>query len=113
MDMIKCEYFTTIPVPRVCDHINDERALLATFFKGMEPPMRCPIKPGIYRFENSTIDLNFFTTFPLEGYRWQSRLRLYTREGSAKKEVYCLDMHCTVKWFRNSTKEIGLGDSCV
>lgn len=102
MNMKTCEPFNTIALSRICTYINDENGMLASFFRTMEPNLRCPIRPGLYRFVNSTMNLKFFTAFPIEGYRWQASLKLYSKEKGIKRELYCLSGHASMKWVRKA-----------
>lgn len=99
MDMKTCELFNKINLSNICRYINDEKGLWASFFKSLEPDLRCPIKPGVYKFENSIIDLSFFTNFPLEGYRWQASLKLYSKT-QPKKELFCLSTQNSMRWVK-------------
>ncbi|XP_065088221.1 uncharacterized protein LOC135709761 [Ochlerotatus camptorhynchus] len=99
MDMKTCELFNKVTLPNVCRYINDDKGLWASFFKSMEPDLRCPIKPGVYKFENSIADLSFFVTFPLEGYRWQTSVKLYSKNQS-KKELFCLSSQSSMRWVK-------------
>ncbi|EDS34760.1 conserved hypothetical protein [Culex quinquefasciatus] len=102
MNMKTCEPFNTIALSRICTYINDENGMLASFFRTMEPNLRCPIRPGLYRFVNSTMNLKFFTAFPIEGYRWQASLKLYSKEKGVKRELYCLSGHASMKWVKKA-----------
>ncbi|XP_001857716.2 uncharacterized protein LOC6043225 [Culex quinquefasciatus] len=99
LDMKSCQHFETITLSRICTYINDENGLLASFFKGIKPTPHCPIKPGLYTFENCAMNLKFFTTFPIEGYRWQTHHKLALKGKTSKKDLYCLAGDCSVGWY--------------
>ncbi|KXJ74434.1 hypothetical protein RP20_CCG013702 [Aedes albopictus] len=89
LDMKTCEEFNKLTFTNLCRHVNDEKGLVSKFFKGMEPAVRCPIKPGIYKFKNAVFDLSFTIPLPMEGFHWQANLRLYSRI-RPKKELLCV-----------------------
>ncbi|XP_058449308.1 uncharacterized protein LOC131429273 [Malaya genurostris] len=99
LNMRTCETFNKLTLTRICSYINDDKGIFASFLKSLEPDFRCPIKPGVYFFKNSTIDLSIFTMFPLEGYRWQSSIKLISKSAS-KKEIYCLNSQASMIWVR-------------
>ncbi|XP_021697711.1 uncharacterized protein LOC110675940 [Aedes aegypti] len=99
MDMKSCELFNKLTLTNICRYINDESGILAPFFRSIEPNIQCPIKPGFYQFKKSIIDLTFFLKFPLEGYRWQSSMKLYSRS-KPKKELYCLSEQVSMRWVK-------------
>ncbi|EDS44301.1 conserved hypothetical protein [Culex quinquefasciatus] len=101
LDMKTCEPFNKIALGGVCATINDANGMLAPFFAGLEPKFRCPIEPGVYRFRNAVVDLRFFTTFPLEGYRWQAKLKLYSKTKN-RRELFCLAELVSMKWVRKA-----------
>uniref|UniRef100_A0A8D8DWM7 (northern house mosquito) hypothetical protein n=1 Tax=Culex pipiens TaxID=7175 RepID=A0A8D8DWM7_CULPI len=99
--MKTCEPFNKIALGGVCATINDANGMLAPFFAGLEPKFRCPIEPGVYQFRNAEVDLRFFTTFPLEGYRWQAKLKLYSKTKN-RRELFCLAELVSMKWVRKA-----------
>ncbi|XP_053692039.1 uncharacterized protein LOC128740520 [Sabethes cyaneus] len=101
LDMKTCEPFNKFTLPRICTYVNDENGVFASFFNSLEPNFHCPLKPGVYEFKNSTIDLRFFTNFPLEGYRWTASLKLISKD-KLKKEIFCLYAQVYVRWIRKS-----------
>ncbi|XP_019546967.3 uncharacterized protein LOC109417327 [Aedes albopictus] len=99
LDMKTCELFNKLTLSDVCRYINDQKGIWASFFKSMEPDFHCPIKPGLYKFQNSVVDLSFATNFPLEGYRWQTSMKLYSTV-KPKKELYCLSSQSLMRWVK-------------
>ncbi|XP_055639358.1 uncharacterized protein LOC129777228 [Toxorhynchites rutilus septentrionalis] len=101
VEMKTCEPFNKLTLSRVCTYINDENGIFISFFKSITPVFRCPIKPGLYTFQKSVLDLTFFTIFALEGYRWQANIKLFSRD-NAKRELYCLATQALMRWVRRT-----------
>ncbi|XP_055542872.1 uncharacterized protein LOC129728453 [Wyeomyia smithii] len=101
LDMKNCEPFNKFTLPRICTYLNDEKGVFALFFNSVEPRFHCPLKPGVYEFRDSVIDLSFFTNFRLEGYRWTASIKLVSK-GKIKKDIFCLYAQCIVSWVRKS-----------
>ncbi|XP_019550488.3 uncharacterized protein LOC109420572 [Aedes albopictus] len=99
LDMKTCEQFNKVTLSDICRHINNEKGRWAPFFKSTDPDLSCPIKPGVYRFEHSILDLTFFTNFPMEGYRWLTYLKLYSKS-KPKRELLCLTSQSSMRWVR-------------
>ncbi|XP_062542049.1 uncharacterized protein LOC134210042 [Armigeres subalbatus] len=99
MDMTSCELFNKLTISNLCRYINDERVFLRSFLRSIEPNIRCPIRPGFYQFRNSSIDFRFFANFPLEGYRWQTSMKLYSNS-KPKRELYCLSSQTSMRWVK-------------
>ncbi|XP_021697712.1 uncharacterized protein LOC110675941 [Aedes aegypti] len=99
LDMKTCELFNKLTLSDLCRYINDQKGVWASFFKSMEPDFRCPIKPGLYKFVNSVVDLSFSTNFPLEGYRWQTSLKLYSTV-KPKRELFCISSQSFMRWIK-------------
>ncbi|XP_055600313.1 uncharacterized protein LOC129749374 [Uranotaenia lowii] len=97
MDMKSCEQFNKMTVSRLCSVLSNEKNMWTSFYKSVDPDLRCPFQPGIYKFINSSSDLSFFRNFPLEGFRWQVYMKFYTTKNKAKREIFCLTIQGSKK----------------
>ncbi|XP_019547049.3 uncharacterized protein LOC109417411 [Aedes albopictus] len=97
LDMKTCEEHNKLTFTNLCRHVNDEKDVVAKFFKNVDPIVRCPIKPGIYKFKNAVFDLSFTLPLPMEGYRWQAKLKLYSRI-RPKRELFCVSSLSSMHW---------------
>lgn len=101
LDMKTCEQFNKVTLADICRYINDEKGRWAPFFRSTDPDFKCPIKPGVYKFQKSILDLTFFTKFPMEGYRWLTFIKLFSGT-KPKKELLCLTSQSSMYWIRKS-----------
>lgn len=97
LDMSTCEEFNSLALTNLCRYINDEKGMAASFFRSIDPVLHCPIKPGIYKFKKSIVDLSFTLPMPMEGYRWKADLKLYSRI-RPKKELLCVASQSMLRW---------------
>ncbi|XP_062551817.1 uncharacterized protein LOC134217075 [Armigeres subalbatus] len=100
LDNKTCDQFNKLTLTNICRYVNDEKGPLVGFFKSMEPKIRCPIKPGAYRFKNSLVDLSFTTIYPMEGYRWKAHLKLNSRR--PKRELFCVFSQSIMRWTKKT-----------
>ncbi|XP_062551816.1 uncharacterized protein LOC134217074 [Armigeres subalbatus] len=103
LDMKTCEQFNKRVLTDICHYINDGKGLWAQFFRRIEPEFNCPVEPGLYTFKNTALDLSFLTNLPLEGYRWQTTIKLNSRT-KPKRELYCLLSLSTNRWVRKPSR---------
>ncbi|XP_062542048.1 uncharacterized protein LOC134210041 [Armigeres subalbatus] len=101
LNMKSCELFNKVTLTDLCRHINDQKGVMISFFKSIDPIFQCPIKPGLYQFKNSVVDLSFVSIFPLEGYRWQTSLKLYSKT-KPMKELFCLSSQSFMHWVKKT-----------
>uniref|UniRef100_A0A182RLC7 MD-2-related lipid-recognition domain-containing protein n=1 Tax=Anopheles funestus TaxID=62324 RepID=A0A182RLC7_ANOFN len=102
LDLQNCQRYNALQVPKICSFLSDTNSFWSPFVRSIEPSVKCPIQPATYIFKDSAFDLNFFTSFPLDGYTWQVTMKLYTTATTPKKEVFCFAAQATLKRIRKT-----------
>lgn len=55
-----------------------------------EPKLHCPVQPGKYVVESTSVDVGSFAILPIDGYIWVTTLKGFSGEGKSKKQIMCL-----------------------
>ncbi|KAK9884401.1 hypothetical protein WA026_007245 [Henosepilachna vigintioctopunctata] len=72
-----CEYYMKdFKVMNICDSIGRKGQLWSNFVDGIQPRMRCPIKPGVYQ-SHFSIDDEAFKFVPLPTGLWKLKSYFY------------------------------------
>lgn len=93
LDMKTCEKYDIINIREMCKKFQDKNAFYSNIFAHIKPPLKCPIKPGNYTLEESSLDLAPFALFPIDGYIWVLSFKFASGEKGikGKKVVMCLN----------------------
>ncbi|XP_018578698.1 uncharacterized protein LOC108916870 isoform X1 [Anoplophora glabripennis] len=66
-----CETYNTIKINHFCKILNGENMPWTDAVRKFSPPLRCPLKKGVYEFKNSTFDGSAFNRFPVLNWYWK------------------------------------------
>jgi hypothetical protein len=66
----------------------------SSFREDIEPPLTCPFKKGVYKFNNVTVNVGMLQRLPLSGATWQARIELL---GENDKVIFCGNSGIVVK----------------
>uniref|UniRef100_A0A182VU25 ATP-dependent Clp protease proteolytic subunit n=1 Tax=Anopheles minimus TaxID=112268 RepID=A0A182VU25_9DIPT len=106
LDLQNCQRYNALQVPKICSFLADTNSFWSPFVRSIEPTVKCPLQPvkdlATYVFKDSALDMNFFTSFPLDGYTWQVTMKLYSTANTPKKEVFCFAAQATLKRVRKA-----------
>ncbi|XP_058056418.1 uncharacterized protein LOC131207804 [Anopheles bellator] len=91
-----CQKYNALQITKICSFLADTNSFWSPFVQSVQPRLRCPIQPNTYFFKDSTFDLSFFTSFPLEGYTWQTTMKLLSTGYTPKREVFCFACQATL-----------------
>lgn len=93
LDMKTCEKYDIINVREMCKKFQDKHAFYSNIFTHIKPTLECPIKPGNYTLEESSLDLRPFALFPVDGYIWVSSFKFVSGQKGikGKKVVMCIN----------------------
>lgn len=90
LDMKDCFKFTaTPPFSNLCGNFEHRGTFYSKIFESISPPWKCPIAPGNYTMQKTTVDLSIVSMFPLDGSVWITTFK-FTDEKS-KKIYMCLN----------------------
>lgn len=70
--------------------------MLADLLHAFTPRLQCPMAPGKYMIEDSSIDVGNFAILPIDGYNWVTTLRGTSGEGKSRKPVMCLRIDAAI-----------------
>src|SRR5690349_9905213 len=74
LNMTKCVRYKTIKFPELFKKFKEKHAFYSTNFEHIKPPLECPIKPGNYSVEKTTMDLTLASLMPIDGYVFISNI---------------------------------------
>ncbi|XP_076255094.1 uncharacterized protein LOC143193043 [Rhynchophorus ferrugineus] len=83
-----CENFHKITIPFFCKLMNIDGPWIG-YVRSLEPPLRCPLKKGLYRLPNAlTIDANEIGRLRLgDGNVFRINVKIFTQQSN--KMVFC------------------------
>lgn len=93
LDMKTCEKYGNINIREMCSKFEDKSAFYSATFAAIKPAFKCPIQPGNYTWESSTLELTPLAMFPLDGFVWVASIKLVSsvKRSKTKKTVLCLN----------------------
>lgn len=91
-DMNNCEKFPGATVNEMCKKFIDKTSFYSSFFDNIKPPLKCPLKAGIYKMLDTKMDFSAFSMLPLDGFVWVATFKILLTEPGAKKKriVMCV-----------------------
>lgn len=91
LDMAKCEALPILNIPEMCQKFKQKNAFYSEALKTIQPPLYCPIKPGVYRIENTSLDLSIISMLRLDGsiHVPTFKLVMQPKGSKVKKTVLC------------------------
>lgn len=102
----ECQTFQNNTYKHMCDIFYEARLFGGNFVKRMTPPIRCPLKPGLYKMNDAEINLDFLTGLPIDGFFWNVKVNLYTPEKNGERRMHgCIAGYTKV--FQGSSKRRG------
>lgn len=103
-----CQLIDKIVFINVCDKIYDRKTFWSEVTKVIEPKLKCPLPPGIYNFNNGTIDLSIFAKMPLVSFGlWIIQLTIVQIDDKKKKNtvVFCTNADMMITSSKKRTKK--------
>ncbi|KAF2896936.1 hypothetical protein ILUMI_09240 [Ignelater luminosus] len=83
-----CEHFYDHKVNDYCEMIQSKNTLWSPLFGSYVPEYKCPIKKGLYRSVNSTLDVSAMLLFPIDAWYW--RVRVEVKDKATGRMVTCM-----------------------
>lgn len=86
-----CGTVMPIQIKELCRYLTSKSVFGNRFGDSFTPPMRCPVKPGLYRF-NISINLKSFTKLPGAKFRTSGKMTVMeVLPNNRKRDVACID----------------------
>ncbi|CAO1333600.1 unnamed protein product [Diamesa hyperborea] len=82
-----CGHFQDLQITGICQKLSDPYSLYNKAFAEMKPPLKCPLKVGIYSMMDSLIDLSGLTGLSIDGHIWVVQIKWM----SGDKNILCID----------------------
>lgn len=106
--MNQCDNHFTFVLPDICKVFNLKNNMWSDLAASANPRLRCPIKPPGFEIRNATIDLNYLSYLPLEGFTWTVTFKIFKPIRNVrhkKKMLFCIiNEGSVVKERRNRKK---------
>ena len=82
----------------MCAKFVDKRMIYAVIMDAIKPKLECPIKPGNYTLDRTSLDFTVLRMFPIEGHVWvlTGKIISFDKESRTKKVVMCLNAEVKV-----------------
>ncbi|KAL7049616.1 hypothetical protein ACKWTF_003789 [Chironomus riparius] len=103
--MKKCEKFSIMKIPGVCDIINSKNGMIEDLLKTFEPRIQCPIMPGNYTAKDSVLDLAVVSGFPTNGFVWVETIKGVSGDGKNRKLVFCANVEAKITSVRDKKRK--------
>lgn len=87
LDLKNCEVYPGIVIRDMCKKFIEKNVFYTNFFENIRPPLKCPLKSGLYAMEETKFDFSFLSLLPIDGHVWLSNLKLLSAENIKRKRV--------------------------
>jgi hypothetical protein len=97
-DMKTCTKLTALKFSDLCKKFKDKNSFMYNFVEKINPPIVCPLKPGIYTVPLVSADLSILTMFTREGSVYLPIMKFVVNDTKrkTKKVVLCMQFEATV-----------------
>lgn len=102
MDMKTCQKENSLNVAGMCDMFKAKNTIYSSIFDSIEPPLRCPIKPGNYTLRESILDLSPIRLIPLDGFVYVTTFRLVSGPKGTRSKKVALCLNTETKIFKTN-----------
>jgi hypothetical protein len=89
---------------RVCSSMKTFNMFGSSFKRDIEPPLTCPFKRGVYKFNNVTANIGIISRFPIGGSLWDAQIKFLDRKD---KVVFCANTGIVIKEAQKWTRGRG------
>lgn len=88
-DMKSCDRYPAPVVSNPCRKIELKNQFYSKIIESIEPPMKCPIKFGVYEMKYNSYEFpKAFSYFPFDGYVWLPTFKFIDK--NTKKAKACV-----------------------